>query len=167
MPEATGSHAVSRSTRRVASFSAAALLVGATVSGCAAGFDAFTNQPYTPSNGSVASVGDIRVRNVVLVQSTDGGLSELYASFVNVGANPDTVVGVNIARFGDLPLTDGPITIPPFTKVDVGPNGFRLFANGLKLKPGEIATVTFRFATAGNTYLSALLMTPSGLVSGG
>jgi copper(I)-binding protein len=158
---------VSRSTRRVASVAFAALFVGATASGCAAGFNATTNQPYAPSNGSVTTIGDLRVTNVVIVQSTDGGLSELYASFINNGTSPDALVAVSLAGLGTVALPDGPITIPANTKVDLGPDGTRLFIDNLKLIAGDVTTVTFRFAGAGDTHLNALIMTEQGLVSGG
>jgi copper(I)-binding protein len=160
-------HAVSRSTRTVASVSAAALLVAATVSGCQAGFDAFTSRSYAPSNGSVASLGDLRIRNVVIVQSADGGQSELYATVVNNGTSPDTLVTASISGFGTVPLSSGPITIPPLGVVDLGPNGYRTFVDGLKYPVGDVVTVTLRFEIAGDVHLSALIMTAEGLVSGG
>ena len=120
---------MSRSTRRAASVAVAALLVGATASGCQAGFDAFTNRPYAPSNGSVASKGDMRVRNTVLVQAADASGTQVYASFVNNGSAPDTLVGISLSGVGAVALTDGPITVPAGSKVDLGPTGYRVFAN--------------------------------------
>ncbi len=160
-------HAVSLSTRRVASVSVAALLVAATASGCQAGFDAYTSQPYAPSNGSIANAGDLRVRNVVVVQSSDGGQSELYATFVNNGTSPDALVTASIAGFGTIPLGSGPIAIPALGAVDLGPSGYRMFVDGLKARIGDVVTVTFQFGKAGDVHLSALVMTSTGLVSGG
>ena len=156
-----------RSTRRAALLAAAALLSGATVSGCQAGFDAFTNQPFAPSNGSVASAGDLRIRNVVIVRSDDGTQSQVYASFVSIGTSPDTLTGVSIGGLGTVALDGGSITVPAGAKVDLGPGGYQVFANNLTQGLGDVATVTFQFQHAGEVHLSALIMTAQSLVSGG
>lgn len=158
---------MSRSTRRAGLVAAAALLVGATVGGCQAGFDAFTSQPFAPSNGSVASAGDMRIRNTVVVRSDDGTQSQIYASFINMGGSPDTLTGVSIAGVGTVPLDGGSITVPAAAKVDLGPGGYQVFANNLTQGPGDVVTVTFRFEQAGEVHLSALIMTAQSLVSGG
>ena len=158
---------MSRSPRRVASVAVAALALGASISGCAAGFDATTSRSYAPSNGSVASVGDIRIRNVVLVQSVDGRLTEVYATFVDNGNTADQVTGIRIAAAGEVKLPNGPITVPAMGKVDLGPSGERVFADGLTLVLGHVYTITFSLAHAGEAHLSALVMTSDSLVNGG
>jgi hypothetical protein len=173
---------VSRSARRVASVAVMAILVGLGASGCAAGFNATTGQPYIPSNGSIASIGDLRIRNVVIVQSVDGGLSEVYASFVNIGGGPDgygtvagtavsnapdSLTGISVTGASAIAIPGGSITLPPNSKVDLGPDGTRIFLSNFTVKRGEIANVTFNFAVAGTVTVSALVMTATALVSGG
>jgi hypothetical protein len=173
---------VSRSTRRVASVVVTALFVGLTATGCAAGFNATTNQPYAPSNGSVAQIGNLRIRNVVIVQSADGGLSELYATIVSIGGDadgngtvggtdvppaPDSLTGISVTGAATATIPGGEITIPPGAAVVLGPSGSHVFLDSFTRKQGEIATVTFSFATAGTVSLSALVMNATSLVSGG
>jgi hypothetical protein len=177
-----GATAVSRSARRVALVALTAILVGLGASGCAAGFNANTAKPYAPSNGSVASIGNLRIRNVVVVQSLDGGLSELYATVVSIGGGPDgygtvagtdvspapdTLTGISVAGASPVSIPGGSITIPPGAKIDLGPSGTHVFLDNFTVRRGEIASVTLTFATAGTVTLSALVMTATALVSGG
>jgi hypothetical protein len=176
---------VSRSTRRLTSARssiAGVLLVGVSVSGCAAGFNATTSKPFAPSNGSVASVGDLRIRNVVIVEADDGSTTELYTAMINIGGEADgngTVAGssfeaptdhltsVTIVGAPSVALPAGPVAVPPNSRVDLGPDGTQVFLTGFKPPVGHVATVTFRFAIAGTVSVSALVMTKTGLVSGG
>ena len=54
---------MSRRTRRFASVALTAIVAAVSLTGCAAGFNATTNQPYAPSNGSVAQIGNLRIRS--------------------------------------------------------------------------------------------------------
>jgi hypothetical protein len=158
------------------------VFVGVVSSGCAAGFDASTNKPYAPSNGSIAQIANLRIRNVVIVQSQDGGLSELYASITSIGgaadgygtvaglpvdAQPDTLTGIKVSGGGSVSIPGGTVTVAPGQRVDFGPTGTTLFVDGLTAKQGEIATVTFSFATAGSVAVDALVMSNTSLVNGG
>ena len=173
---------MSRSTRRVALVAVTAVVVGLGASGCAAGFNANTMKAYAPSNGSVASLGNLRIRNVVVVQSQDGGLNELYATVVSIGGGPDgngtvagtdvspapdSLTGISVTGAAPVNIPAGAITIAPGAKVDLGPSGTRVFLDNFTIKRGNIASVTFTFATAGTVTLSALVMTETALVSGG
>ena len=158
---------MSRSPRRVASVAVAALAIAASITGCGAGFDATTSRSYAPSNGSVASIGDIRIRNVVLVQSVDGRLTEVYAAFVNDGNAADQLTGIRIATAGEVKLPSGPVTVPAMGGVNLGPSGTRVFADGLTLVLGHVYTITLSLAHAGEAHLSALVMTSDSLVNGG
>jgi hypothetical protein len=173
---------VSRSTRRLASATAGVLLVGVSVTGCAAGFNATTNAPYAPSNGSVAQVGDLRIRNVVIVEADDGSTTELYTAIVNIGgeidgngtlagsnyvAPTDHLTGVTIVGAPSVTLPGGPIALPPNTRVDLSPDGNQLFLTGFTPPVGHVTTVTFHFAIAGTVSVNALVMTQTSLVSGG
>ena len=173
---------MSRSVRRVASVAVMAILLGLGASGCAAGFNATTGQPYAPSNGSIASIGDLRIRNVVIVQSPDGGLNEVYAAIVSIGGAtdgygtvsgvsvdplPDRLTGLAVSGAAAISIPGGSITIPPGQRVDLGPDGTRIFLSNFTVKRGDIAYVTFNFAIAGTVTVSALVMTEQQLVSGG
>ena len=173
---------MSRSSRRVALVAVSAILVGLGASGCAAGFDASTSQPYAPSNGSVASVGNLRIRDVVIVTSPGGAAPELYAYVVSIGGGldgngavsgidvspaPDTLTGISVTGASPVVIPGGPITIPPGGKVDLGPAGTRIFLDNLTVNRGDLAAVTFSFATAGSATVSALVMTEAELVGGG
>ena len=173
---------MSRSVRRVASVAVMAILVGLGASGCATGFNATTSEPYAPSNGSIASIGDLRIRNVVIVQSPDGGLSEVYAAIVSIGGAtdgygtvsgvsvnplPDSLTGLSVTGAAPISIPGGSITIPPGQRVDLGPDGTRIFLTSFTVKRGQVADVTFNFALAGTVTVNALVMTEQQLVSGG
>ncbi len=173
---------MSRSTRRFASVALLTIVVAVSVTGCAAGFNASTSKPFAPSNGSVAQIGNLRIRNVVIVQSVDGGHSELYTTIVSIGGGadgngtvsgattspePDSLTGISVTGAGAVAIPGGQITIPPGAAVVLGPNGTHIVLDSFTRKQGEVATVTLSFATAGTVSLSALVMNDTSLVSGG
>lgn|GEM_PF-2138274 len=173
---------MSRSRARAALVAVVSILVVVGVSGCAAGFDASTSQPYAPSNGSVASIGDLRVRDVVIVTSPGGAAPELYAYLVSIGGGPDgygtvegqtvaplpdSLTGITVSGASTVVVPGAPIPIPPGGTVNLGPSGTRIFLDNFTVKQGDLAEVTFSFARAGTATVSALVMSEAELVGGG
>ncbi len=159
---------MTRLSRRTA---ALGLAVAVTLagSGCSAGFDAQTNQSYTPSNGQMGRVGDLKVRSVLLVASEGSAVAELLAGFVNIGPVGDRLVGVQVQDADPVDLPDGPLTIEPGVNVLVGgPDGPRVFVRGLTRQPGQQATVRLEFERSGILDLDGVLIQePSAVQAGG
>jgi ABC-type uncharacterized transport system auxiliary subunit len=77
-------------TRRGARVLIAAAASALLLSGC--GFSAQTLQPYTPAEGVNTQIGDVKVRNLVLVSNEEGNG---YVSASLVSPTRDTLVTVS------------------------------------------------------------------------
>jgi hypothetical protein len=137
------------------------------LSGCAANFNAPTNDPYQPAAGISDRSGEIYAINVLVV--TDGsGDGTVVASLINHAADDDSLdsyaatdsAGQEIAT---APLSD-PIALPappsPDQSVQVGPTG-DLRLSGDNVEAGTFVTITFTFGSA------APLAVEAPVVSGG
>jgi hypothetical protein len=102
---------------------------------------------------------------VVIVEDLNGD-SSLYATVVSIGA-PDSLTEVSVHGATSTTLPNGSVTVPPGGSVTLGPSTQTIALNQFSLKPGQVTTVTFRFADAGSVAASALVMTPDTLVTGG
>jgi hypothetical protein len=156
---------VSRTTRRAASVALAAVLAGAALTGCGAGLDAQTNRPYDPALGSDAVVGNMNISNVVVLSSGSAGISELTAQFVNYDVD-DALTGVHVTKAAAITLPDGPIPIPRYSNVVVGPSGTRIFLHDFTGKIGDVVVVTFQFRKAGTVSVDAMVATEVNLAAG-
>jgi len=154
---------VSRSTVRTATALAGALLALGSLSGCAAGFNAATNKPYTPTNGSIVNVGKMAVRSVVVVGNENGsGQADLIAVFVNTGQVPDALTGITVQGADPVTVPGGTLNLP------IGPDQpNRVLLEKLQATPGQLVKIVMTFRDAGTAEVTALVMTPTGLVSGG
>jgi len=160
---------VSRSTVRTATALAGALLALGSLSGCAAGFNAATNKPYTPTNGSIVNVGKMAVRSVVVVGNENGsGQADLIAVFVNTGQVPDALTGITVQGADPVTVPGGTLNLPPMVNVPIGPDQpNRVLLEKLQATPGQLVKIVMTFRDAGTAEVTALVMTPTGLVSGG
>jgi copper(I)-binding protein len=160
---------VPRTTRRAVRLAVVplvALLGLATLTGCGAGIEAQTQQPYSPTVGTTTEIGPIHVANVVIVASVDGALAELYASFVNNSDQEDSLTSVAVSDSSPVTLPDGPIPVPQYVNVVLGPGGTRVFVHDLKGKVGDVARVTITFRDSGEETVDALITTEEGLAAG-
>ncbi len=160
----------SQVVRRTA-LAGAAVALSVTVGACGAGFDAQTNKPYQPAEGTNAQSGGIAVRNVLVLASADGK-GELHGVFVNNGQSDDKLVSITSAP-ADGPAVDGAsteqpatvtfggfketdlkvgqaVTIPPATSQPVTVTGG---------KPGQMIKVTITFGKAGPLTTSIPVLT--------
>jgi copper(I)-binding protein len=160
---------VPRTTRRavrLAVLPLVAVLGLATLTGCGAGIEAQTQQPYSPTIGTTTEIGPIHIANVVIVASVDGGLAEVYASFVNNSADEDSLTGIAVSDSGPVTLPDGPIPVPQYVNVVLGPGGTRVFVHDMKGKVGDVAKVTITMRDNGQATVDALITTEEGLSAG-
>ena len=157
---------MSRKTVRTA-IAAAAMVVLTSLSGCAAGFDAQTNKPYAPANGSIANLGSLRIRSVVVLDN-GSGQAEVVAVLVNNGTSPDALTGIGVSGADKMTVPGSALNLPPQVGVPLGPDTpNRVFIEKFTKKPGDLVTVQFTFREAGVVNVSALVMTPESFVAGG
>jgi hypothetical protein len=137
----------------------AALVV---LSGCAAGHNAVTLKPYTPTDGNQANSGAIKVRNLVVVANADG-TGSLIATIVNSGVEEaDTLQGITVngrpatiaadsaeVRYGS-PLIFGGESANASAAVDL-----------TDIKPGQLVDVQLIFAVAGLVEMNTLVREPT------
>lgn len=81
-----------------------ALSALALTTGCAAGNDAQTLQPYSPADGVVANSGDIRVLNALVVADATGTTGVVSLTIVNRSNSRDD-------SLTDLTSTDGSVDL--------------------------------------------------------
>ena len=140
------------------------------LAGCGAGFDAQTNQVYTPAEGVRVRVGDIELLNVLVVAPAEpesgtpaeggstaspspepGGASGvLLMTVANRGQRADSLAGVQARDVGGTG-TEGPKEVAPrgVLRVGTGNGDTRVTLRGLKAKPGGIVELRVVLAGAG------------------
>lgn len=149
--------------RRGARVLIAAMGTALLLSGC--GFGAQTLQPYTPAEGVNAQVGDVKVRNLVVISDDSG---EGYVSASLVSPTNDTLVKVS----GHPILLDGtpgtPLTVQGGTPVALTANRLAVLTEPTAtlrvtspdLQPGLIASVTLEFASGAHDAIQAPVLSP-------
>lgn len=128
----------------------------------ACGFNAETNQPYTPSDGTNADIGDdgaLKVRNLVIISRADG--QGIVSASVIANAE-DQLTGVTVAPF-TADGTDGPPAAAELAApLQLGGGSLTILTQGPlitvqapELTAGLDALVTMQFANAGSVPLRA------------
>lgn len=146
---------------------AVAVAVVLTATGCAAGFDAPTNEPYTPTNGADGRVGDMKVRAVLVV--TDGTQpTELNAVLVNIGTDADVLTQVEVDGAAAVTLPSATVPVPVQTAVALGgESDQRVTLSGSTLAAGQLTTVRFAFRDNGILELDGVLVQDADDVTAG
>jgi hypothetical protein len=117
---------------------AATLLVG--TAGCGVLLEPATLQSYSPSDGVNAEVGDVSVRNALLVANSSGD-GALVMTFVNSG---DALVFVNVELRGARNLSASVAAYPGITKVGIADDNPLVFTNA-EVFAGTYAEVYFQY----------------------
>lgn len=119
---------------------AAALMVGTT--GCTFDAEIATNIPYEPSDGTGTEVGDIAVRNALLI-TDDGDRLNLVVSLVNRGETDRAVTiqweGAD-GRESERILVDGNDTAQLG-----GPDERQIIIEGVDVTPGSLYPIFFQY----------------------
>lgn len=152
-----------RSGRRVARAAAVVVLAlgpVALTAGC--GFDAQTNQPYTPADGTnldVGTDGALKVRNLVVVSRAKG---EGFISASLIGNAEDQMTGVSVAPTKVDGTQGSAVTASPAQPLQLGGGSLVVLTNlplltvqSPDLVAGLSATVTLQFTKAGPVTLNA------------
>lgn len=143
----------------VAALLAVVLPLGA---GCAAGFQAQTDDVQGSSAGASAHLGNLKIANALLVEDPAGGrVSSVVATVVNDGEQSEqlTTIEVNGQAAG---LPSGGSEVPSHGVLAIGSSdGEQVGVEGA-LAPGSFAAMTMTFRDAGSVTLQVLLLAAEG-----
>jgi len=117
---------------------AATLLVG--TAGCGLLLEPATLQSYSPSDGINADVGDVGVRNALLIANTSGD-GALVMTLVN---SSDTLVFVNVELRGSVTLSASVAAYPGINKIGIADDNPLVFTNA-EVFAGTYSEVYFQY----------------------
>ena len=145
---------------------AVALASSLLVSGCAAGFDAQTNQQGNSGNGRTADVDNIQIRNaVIVVDEKSQETGTLVATIISKNES-DLLVGIEINP--SITATGSEIELKQDKAVAIGYNSetsIALSTTGAALTPGKFVDVNFVFGKNKSIKLSLLVVKNNGYYS--
>ncbi|GAA3135124.1 copper chaperone PCu(A)C [Streptosporangium carneum] len=163
---------MTRNSRHWAIAAAAFLAAAPVLAGCGAGFDAITNQPYTPTEA--LSVSADKAKGIDISQAfflgpdsgsqlAAGAATPLYLSLVNTNKDADRLVGVGVDPALGTAKIASPVDLPVQQRVGVGKPTPAIVIEGLKkpLSGGESISVQLQFAKAGVVPLTVPVITRS------
>ncbi|MEU4542320.1 copper chaperone PCu(A)C [Nonomuraea dietziae] len=153
---------------------AAAFLAAPVLAGCAAGFDANTNQPYAPNEAAaLIQDGSYGTRGIKIPQAfvlgpdsgaklAQGGSAPVYLHVVNTNGAADQLVGVLAEGLGNVKLA-APIALPSNQGVNTGKPTPQIMIEGLTkpLSGGESVKLDLQFANAGVVPVTVPVITRS------
>ena len=102
-----------------------------------------TTEHYDPSDGVSADVGDLDLRNILVV-SEDGEDGNLVLTVVNTG-DEDAELGVQVGEGGGEPLI---IEVEAGATVSLGGDEEPLLLEGIDTQPGALLPLYFQYGTA-------------------
>jgi len=102
-----------------------------------------TTEHYDASDGVSVNVGDLDVRNILVV-SDDGEDGNLVLTVVNTGED-DVELGVQVGEGGSEPLM---IEVEAGATVSLGGDEEPLLLEGIDTKPGALLPMFFQYGTA-------------------
>jgi hypothetical protein len=120
---------------------AVGLVLGA--SGCSMLTYQATTEHYDASDGVSVNVGDLDVRNILVV-SDDGEDGNLVLTVVNTGED-DAELGVQVGEGGSEPLI---IEVEAGATVSLGGDEEPLLLEGIDTQPGALLPIFFQYGTA-------------------
>jgi len=127
--------------------------------GCQANNPVQTNVPYQPADGVSADVGELAVRDLVLVG--DGtGPAVVSGNAINTGTESMTVqIAAQPSATADpsaAPQGGSELQLGPREQVDLATKGLQL--TGVTSKPGMLVPVSLSSSTGGTTIVSVPLL---------
>jgi len=102
-----------------------------------------TTEHYDASDGVSVNVGDLDVRNILVV-SDDGEDGNLVLTVVNTGED-DVELGVQVGEGGSEPLV---IEVEAGATVSLGGDEEPLLLEGIDTQPGALLPIFFQYGTA-------------------
>jgi len=151
-------------TRAVVVAALLAALGAVTLTGCAAGSDAETSQPYNPGDGRNINIPEdatftddyLAVRNALVV--SDGGAASVTLTVVNHASESDLLHQIKVN--GQVAVfAGGPFEIPPGQKIAVGGGSDAVaLVSDAGVEPGHWTELSLTFTNAGETVLDVLVV---------
>ena len=145
-----------RSGRRAQRTAVALLLSVGLVGLAGCGFDAQTNKPYTPADGTNADIGTdgaLKIRNLVIISKTKG---EGVVSASLIGNAEDQLNSVSVTPIKADSSSGAAVMATPPTPLKLGGGSLTVLTNVASLSvqapdlmAGLTATVTMNFTNAG------------------
>lgn len=138
------------SPRRLAGAAVSAVAVVGLTAGCLVLSPVQTNQPYVPADGMPADVGDVALRDLLLVGGA-GGPAVISGSAINEGGEN---VQVQVQQQAADGTTSGgsEIALTPRAQVDLSSQG--LVLSKVDAKPGALATLRITATPGGTTVVT-------------
>ncbi len=117
--------------------------LAATLTSCTFVTPQATQNRYDPSDGVSGTVGDLQLRNVLVVTSEDGGDGNVLLTVVNEGETDD--LELTLQYEGEGERTDESVEIGA-DSTDVGYNeGDEIRMTGVDLRPGQLVPIYFQY----------------------
>jgi copper(I)-binding protein len=137
-----------QSSRRLRTLTvlAAAVTATAVLGGCAAGFDATSTKPYAPADGVIASSGDLRVLNALVVGAEGANDGLVSMTVVNGGIRDDRVTGITTPS-GSVTVS-GDDQVPAGGSLTFGATGTTATVSGLDKAAGQEVALKVSFSRA-------------------
>ena len=149
---------------------AVGLLVGVALSGCGAGQQAQVYQQRTAADSTSAQVGDLAVRNVVVLAPTKDRLlargtdAQVELFVANGGDKPDMLTMASSPDATSTVLLQGAKSVPsvPIPALGLGGPGYTISLHGLTrdLYPVDYVKLTLAFANNGHADLLVPVQSP-------
>ncbi|MEO7448339.1 MAG: hypothetical protein ABI336_08705 [Humibacillus sp.] len=139
----------------------AGIAVALVASGCQVNSPLQTDVQYRPADGTPAMVGQLAVRDLVLV-GDGSGPAVISGNAVNLGDQPITVQlaaqpsGTEAAAAA--PSGGSELQLGPHEQVNLATKGLQL--SGVKVQPGRLVPVSVTSSTGGTTIVSVPLLPP-------
>lgn len=116
-------------------------LIAASLSGCTFGAVQATRLAYDPSDGIGAEVGDVQVRNALLV-TEDGETAALVVALVNAG---ERRVQLAVSWDSESGRVEESISVPAGETVSLGAEEDTLTLEGVDAQPGSLFPIYFQY----------------------
>ena len=116
-------------------------LIAASLTGCTFGAVQATRLAYDPSDGIGTEVGNVQVRNALLV-SEDGTVASLAVALVNAG---DANVRLTVSWEASSGRVERTISVPAGETVSLGANEDVIVLDGIDAEPGSKFPVYFQY----------------------
>ncbi|HET8987514.1 MAG TPA: hypothetical protein VFN43_03295 [Humibacillus sp.] len=133
----------------------AGLAVAGVTAGCQVNNPVTTDIQYAPADGVPANVGELAIRDLVLVGDGTGSVA-ISGNAINKGAEAMTVqiaVQPNATEPATAPPQGGSeLQLGPREQVDLATKGLQL--SGVSSKPGTVVPVSVTSSTGGTTIVS-------------
>jgi hypothetical protein len=146
--------------RRRVSALAAGIALAAVTAGCQVNSPVQTDVPYVPADGMPADIGQLAVRDLLLV-GDGSGVAVVSGSAINLGSQPMTVqFTAGDATQGASTSGAAQVQLSPRQQLDLASKGLEL--SGVSGKPGTLVPVTITSSTGGTTMVQVPVMPPAG-----